>query len=331
VSQRLHSIGSLAGAGLLGLSVLGTVVVLVVRFTALQERSARFMGLAGIATTVAVGCAAVGLLGALVVLWAGRSRPFAMAAVLPVVVALQMASPTLGGLVSPERAGEGTPLTVLVQNVWYRNADLESAARSVLAHDATVIVLIEYTPEAGDAFHAAASIDRYPFRWEVERPFGRGIAVLSRVPFSEPVDLGLSGPGAVLGLQVGAVDVALYAVHVNAPGSVYDLPRWQSDMSVLTAAVQAAGSDTVVAGDMNATTGHRRFRSLSRAGDLRDAQDAGGGGFAGTWPAHRGVPPLLRIDHVLVGPGLGIESFRTLDPIGSDHLGVLAGLRVPRP
>ena len=86
----------------------------------------------------------------------------------------------------------------------------------------------------------------------------------------------------------------------------------------------------MVAGDLNASNGHRRFRELLHAGDLRDAQDVGGGGFVATWPVGGRIPAVLRLDHILVGPDIGIAGVHVLGPLGADHRGVEARLRVPR-
>ncbi|MHB1137505.1 MAG: endonuclease/exonuclease/phosphatase family protein [Microthrixaceae bacterium] len=327
-SRRLLS---LAGAGLLGVAVAGSAVVLVVTTTSLQERSARFMGLAGMSAVVALGCALCGLLGAALVVLGGSWRWLAWIALVPWVLALQLDLATTVGLVRPEHATDGTSLSLVAQNLWYRNDDLDGAARQLLAVGAQVLVLSEFTPVAGEAFRRAGVAERYGYRWTVERPHGRGLAVFSTVPIGIPRDLGMSGPGVEVELQVrpDAV-VQLFAVHVNAPSSIYDLPRWIGDMDELIARVGSAGPRTVVAGDLNATAGHRRFRTLTRVGELRDAHDVAGGGFVATWPVRRAwTPQLLRLDHVLVGPGLGIESFRLLGDLGSDHRGVQAVLRVP--
>ncbi len=322
---------SLAGAALLGLSLLGSAVVLVVGFTGLQERSARFMGLAGMSATVAAACALCALVGVALIVAGPSWRWCAWLALAPCVLALQLNLATAWGVVRPEHVTEGTPLSLVAQNLWYRNEDLDAAADELLALGVQVLVLSEYTPAAGDAFHRAGVAERYPYRWEVERSYGRGLAVMSTVPFGIPRDLGLSGPGVEVELRVreDAV-VPLYAVHVNAPSSIYDLPRWVTDMDDLTEQLRNSGSRTVVAGDFNATAGHIRFRELTRAGGLRDAHDAAGGGFVATWPVRMAwTPQLLRIDHVLVGPDLGIESFRLLGDVGSDHRGVDVVLRVP--
>jgi len=329
VTRETRRLPSLAGVALLGLSMVGAVVVWVVAATALQERSARFMALSGMTSYVAIACATCAVVGAALVVWAGRWRWFAFGALLPCLLALQLNWVTAWGLVRPERVTDGTPLTLLAQNLWYQNDDFDGAADAVLSRDADVVVLTEYTPAAADAFVAAGVRDRYRYRWEVERSYGKGMAVFARVPFERPRDLGMSGPGARVELEVDGRIVTLFAVHTNAPSSVWDLPRWQSDMDALIDQVDGAGPETIVAGDFNATAGHRRFRELQRRGDLRDAQDVGGGGFATTWPIGSWAPSVLRLDHILVGPGLGLESFTMVPDLGSDHRGIEARLRVP--
>ena len=37
----------------------------------------------------------------------------------------------------------------------------------------------------------------------------------------------------------------------------------------------------------------------------------------------------MRLDHVLVGEGIGVQDLTLLDDVGADHLGVRATLRVP--
>lgn len=141
----------------------------------------------------------------------------------------------------------------------------------------------------------------------------------------------------VLRPQGAAVD--LFAVHTTSPRSMYSVPRWRNDLAVLNEMVLDAGPSTIVAGDLNATIGHRRYRGLIRSAGLRDAQDVGGGGFVATWPVSRvgytqRLPfsgrfiPLMRLDHILVGRSIGVAGVELIPGVGSDHRGVEASLRL---
>jgi endonuclease/exonuclease/phosphatase (EEP) superfamily protein YafD len=82
----------------------------------------------------------------------------------------------------------------------------------------------------------------------------------------------------------------------------------------------------VVAGDFNATRHHPSFRRLLSDG-MADAHEERGRGWAATWPRNRRpLPPLMRLDHVLVSPGVGVRSIREGLGQGSDHRPIIADL-----
>ena len=79
---------------------------------------------------------------------------------------------------------------------------------------------------------------------------------------------------------------------------------------------------------MNATPDHDVMRKLDDAG-FRDAGELANEGWQPTWPAnHVGVfpllPPLVRIDHVLLADTLASLGTHTVDIDGSDHYALVA-------
>ena len=89
--------------------------------------------------------------------------------------------------------------------------------------------------------------------------------------------------------------------------------------------VQDQPGYVVVVGDFNATMQHAPFRDLLDTG-LRDAHLERGDGWAATFPADRSFPPVLRIDHVLVGDDVEVLEVGSGDATGSDHKPVWAVL-----
>lgn len=328
----------LTGRALSVAGVVATLSVALIRYTGIQELGFRMMGIAAVSVALTGLAGLVAMAGVLLQLVA-RRRPtrwtwWSLAgAALPVLLVLEMTAPALAGAVAPERATTGTPFGVVVQNLYYQHEDPGRSLAAVLERRADVLVLIEFTPEAerilddrwGDEVRA-----RYPHQWRDARGFGAGLAVLSALPMEEVVRVPLTEPAVRVRLSVGGVEVDLYAVHPVAPSDRWGLLSWQHDYRVLVDDARDASPHTIMAGDFNASTGHRAFRRLLRVGRLRDAQDAGGGGVAGTWPSGWLVPPLMRLDHVLVGRGIGVEGVELLPHSGSDHRGVEARLRVPR-
>lgn len=322
--------------GIVGAALIGQLLLVVTVVTWLQEVSFRWIGLAGVALPVAVALAVVATGAGVVAMATGASRrrrtgAMVVAVLVAWAVVAMLAAPTLRGLVAPRPAGDGAPLSVLTQNLWYQNEEPDATAAAVLARDADVMVLVEYTPALADAFRAAGADSAYRYRWEEPGELGGGLAVMSKVPMGHVQRLKTWSGAVRLDLETDDGPVTLYAVHPVAPSDYWGLRRWKGDYRTLTAALADAGPRTVVAGDFNATGAHRRFRELKSAAGLEDAQDVSGSGFGATWPANGWVPPVMRLDHVLVGAGIGVDSVDVLDDVGADHRGVEARLRVRAP
>jgi endonuclease/exonuclease/phosphatase (EEP) superfamily protein YafD len=83
-------------------------------------------------------------------------------------------------------------------------------------------------------------------------------------------------------------------------------------------------------GDFNATWGSKAFRAILDTG-MTDGAAARGRAFGMTWSqTKRPLPPVVRIDHVLTGPGVAVTSIRTDVGPGSDHRDLLATVAVQR-
>ena len=319
------------GAVIVAVGLFGTGLNVVIRYSVIQEAGYRFIGTAALGELIGLGLAIMTTVGAALLWLAPRPwRTTAVLGVVPWVVLVCITWPTLSGLVSPERAEGGTEFTLLVQNLWFENDEADDSVDTLLERDADVLVIVEYTPAHAAAFARAGVADRYRYRWEQAVADGPGLAIFSTLPFSEPSLLPMTLTGVRTELDVHGEEVTLFAVHPVSPSDLYSLPMWQRDLRELAAAVREAGPATVVAGDLNASNGHRRFREVLRAGDLRDAQDVGGGGFVPTWPVGGALPALLRLDHILVGPDIGVAGVSVIGPLGADHRGVEAQLVVPR-
>jgi endonuclease/exonuclease/phosphatase family metal-dependent hydrolase len=96
----------------------------------------------------------------------------------------------------------------------------------------------------------------------------------------------------------------------------------------VAARVRASRRPTIVAGDLNAPETSLVVRTLLEAG-LRGAFSSAGRGFGYTW-GHSLRPGLsfLRIDHVLVSPGIGVAACFTGGAEASPHRPVIADLHL---
>jgi endonuclease/exonuclease/phosphatase (EEP) superfamily protein YafD len=124
-------------------------------------------------------------------------------------------------------------------------------------------------------------------------------------------------------IVLGIRQLRLYTVHMVAPLGD-DRVRWRDQLRHIHEATRHEHGSLVVAGDFNATRCHSSFRRLL-SDRLADAHERRGRGWATTWPRNRWLlPPLMRLDHVLVSPEIGVRSVREGIGQGSDHRPIIA-------
>lgn len=128
------------------------------------------------------------------------------------------------------------------------------------------------------------------------------------------------------GVRVAGLPIDFYDFHSRSPLSPGRVGEWEHALGSLPARPAAHGRLRLIAGDFNATVDHRAFRALLARGFV-DAGSVTGNGLVWTWSIGRLT--RLVIDHVLVPPGVRVESYRVVDLPGSDHNAVIVALRLP--
>ena len=226
-------------------------------------------------------------------------------------------------------------LVVLEQNTYYGWADPAALARRASSAGADIVVLPEVTTRTLSGLDATGWNSRYPYRagsavgdWN-----DAGLMVFARYPL-RVTD---AGPHAGVGLRL-TVDLpegplTLVAVHFANPLDAWG--AWTDDFTWLGRAVRTSTPPLVVAGDFNAVPQHEQLRHLLRTAGLRDAAAQVGDVWAPTFPSPRSYPPpgrwaipVMQLDHVLVGAGVTPSDLTTFRIDGTDHRGLVAGLRV---
>lgn len=235
-----------------------------------------------------------------------------------------------GPLVSPARGvdDEHVALRVLVQNLEFGRADPDDLVRAVRDGGVDLLLTVETTPDAVDGLRAAGLTEALPHEALAAAPQTAGVAVWSRYPLSAPERI----PGFSLGvlrtdLAGPSGPVTVVAAHPIAP--VFDAPVAVEEADRLRGYLGGlpGPAPVVVGGDFNATWDHVRYRGLRGLGYL-DSVSGGGDGWIPTWPADRKFPPLIGIDHVLARGALGVGETSTVRVGATDHLGVLATVRL---
>lgn len=216
-------------------------------------------------------------------------------------------------------------------NVRAGNLETASYAAPIRRARPDLVTLEEATPLQAQALEATGALAGLRHRYEVnwDNPFAFLVASRYRLSNTRTV-FGNGEPLAVVTtvhLPVGPI--TLLVVHTVSPVPV-SWHQWASDLKIIRTLVRRLGTRRLlVAGDFNATWGNRGFVGVVDTG-LTDAAAGLGHVFQMTWPQGMGVPPFVRIDHVLTGTGLAVTHLRTTDGPGSDHRALVATLAVRR-
>jgi endonuclease/exonuclease/phosphatase (EEP) superfamily protein YafD len=259
---------------------------------------------------------------------AGRRRPLAVVTGALTAAHLAWVAPDLRpARPRPVDAGDAPRVRLFSANLLSVNRDMDGIAEELRASRPDVVALQELSPSNLAGLEAAGALDDYPYRFLEPRPDHFGSAILSRLPLADSESLLVAGlPLPRTKVVVGDRRVRLYDTHTRAPLGGGGVSTWQAQLAELRRLVEAEDGPRVVAGDLNATSGHRAYRGLLAAG-LRDAHVERGRWWAATWPRDRWwSPPVARLDHVLVSADVAVLDVREGTGRGSDHRPVVVDL-----
>ncbi|MGF1504208.1 MAG: endonuclease/exonuclease/phosphatase family protein [Anaerolineae bacterium] len=231
------------------------------------------------------------------------------------------------------RLPAGNTVTVLTYNAGQSLTEPEALRDLIEDTDADLVGLQEITPA-----HLQSVAGMYPHEAAYNE---EGYALLSRYPIvdAQNVPTFQEEDPSVLHtwIDLDGVLTSVMVVRFKAPrlGSYvtgYGYHIWPNSDRLLE---RVGSGPTIIMGDLNATDQNENVTDFYAAG-LTDAHRAGGWGFGATFPARtdgwrsvpRGVPPLLRIDYVFVSEEIDVVRTYTGKRAGSDHLPVIARLKV---
>jgi endonuclease/exonuclease/phosphatase (EEP) superfamily protein YafD len=232
------------------------------------------------------------------------------------------------GVPVPVEPSKGTSPTLRLfsANVHDANPDIGRIAEELLAAAPDVVTLQEVDPDGMAGLRRSGVLGHFPYKVTEIRQGASGIALWSRFPLAKTAVEHVRGTPLIRAtIVLGTRQLRLYTVHMVAPLGD-DCVRWRDQLRHIHEATRHERGSLVVAGDFNATRYHSGFRRLL-SDRLADAHERRGRGWAATWPRNRWLlPPLMRLDHVLVSPEIGVRSVREGIGQGSDHRPIIADL-----
>ncbi|QWT24319.1 endonuclease/exonuclease/phosphatase family protein [Subtercola sp. PAMC28395] len=219
---------------------------------------------------------------------------------------------------------------LVTANLLNENAHIPELGDSLAAEGADIVVVQEVTPDVLAALGSSQLWTIYPYRATAPLDGFLGSATFSKFPIANSHEIDVAGhPMLQTDLETPAGSLRLVNVHTVAPLSTEDAPAWARQFSSLATVAAESPFPIVFAGDFNATLDHAPLESLV-SGDLRDAFRVAGSGVGLTWPRwDLPIPPLMRLDHVIVSPGITVVSVNDELSVGSDHRHLVVELGLP--
>jgi endonuclease/exonuclease/phosphatase (EEP) superfamily protein YafD len=270
----------------------------------------------------------------LVVAAVGRRAFLAGAALLVVLAQIAFLYPELSAAQPvPTWAATAPSLRLLDANVYQGNPSMAGYAGEIEAVRPQLVTMEEASPVDVAQLARAGALADLPYLLEIKRYGSTAFFVASHYPLSDNNVVYFSAGLPLIvqtTLELPSGPQPLWVVHVIAPLSV-SFSQWKGELALVDRLLRSRGSaGLLVVGDFNATWGNKGFRAILDTG-LTDGAAARGRAFDMTWSQTKPiVPPLVRIDHVLTGPGLTVSQIRTGNGPGSDHRDLIATVALHR-
>jgi hypothetical protein len=224
----------------------------------------------------------------------------------------------IGG--NPAPAAGAQRITVMNANLYEGRGSAADVVDAVRDHHVNILVLEEITPQLLAEMDDLGLSSLLPNRVGEPDYMVAGTMILADQPLTDHVRLRTTFQG----WEATYDGLTVLGVHPVAP---VDPAAWRADHAAILKQAETDHADLIL-GDMNATPDHEPMRQLDDAG-FRDASEAANEGWQPTWPAnHVGVfpllPPVVKIDHVLVGKDMASLGTETVEVAGTDHKALLA-------
>jgi endonuclease/exonuclease/phosphatase (EEP) superfamily protein YafD len=215
-------------------------------------------------------------------------------------------------------------------NVYYENSSMSGYASEIKQYHPQLVTMEEAVPPLVRELRSDGGLAGLPNTVQIKRFDPFAFLIASKYPLTDSHLVTLHGLPLVVQttIQLPSGPQALWVVHTIAPVNGA-FSYWKAQLAGIDRLVRARGpAGLLLVGDFNATWGSKGFRTILDAG-MADGAAARGHPLEMTWSQiEPPLPPFVRIDHVLTGPGLAVTQISTGSGPGSDHRDVRATVAV---
>ncbi|WP_116654353.1 endonuclease/exonuclease/phosphatase family protein [Pelagibacterium sediminicola] len=220
--------------------------------------------------------------------------------------------------------------SLMTFNVFGRNSEPDVLADYIIATDADIVALQEYSPEVRRAIHPALAGHYVHFQYCAggQRAFVGLYSKFAFEPLSEDAcSPSIANPERIARIVVGfapedGAPFALATTHHDWPAPV---TRQAEQFASLRDALSTVALPLMLVGDFNSTPwSYALRRFVTEAGLTRHTFNLPT--FPKLWYYLRGwrwTPAFLPIDHVMSRGGISVHEIERGEPSGSDHLPII--------
>lgn len=221
-------------------------------------------------------------------------------------------------------------ISVLVINVLLRNQNTQALKELVEREQPDLLLLVEYTAYWHN--QTPQLLTDYPYQVVKTMENGFGIALFSKIPLINPtieylVDPKVPSIHAEAKITKQGRTINFIGTHPSPPVPWERGNTKQKDLEIfkISSIVQENKHPTIVAGDFNDANWSIALLTFKNASKLFDPRR--GRGFYNTFHA---TNPLINypIDHIYVSQHFLLTEFKRVKLKGSDHFGLIAGLKL---
>jgi endonuclease/exonuclease/phosphatase (EEP) superfamily protein YafD len=226
----------------------------------------------------------------------------------------------------PGWAATAPTIRVFDANVYDQNPSMAGYASQIKEYRPQLLTMEEAVPSDVTQLKRDGALAGLPYSVEIRRNDPFAFLIASKYPLTGvSVSYLYDQPLIVkMAVQLPSGSQTLWAVHTTGPVP-QSFTIWKGQLAEIDRQLRRRGpADLLLVGDFNATWNNLGFRQILDAG-MTDGAAARARPFEMTWSQIKPIlPPVVRIDHVLTGPGVAVTAISTNEGPGSDHRDVQA-------
>lgn len=219
-------------------------------------------------------------------------------------------------------------LKVTTVNVLYDNPDkAETLGKELDSLDSDIIFMVEYGPEVAEGLHPLSLKYKNIYFPENDNNDMPDIAIYSKYELYNTRTVWFKNRPILLAeINFNGETITVSTIHTMSPVNALRTQTWFEEFKKFEQIFGNIKTPLIVAGDFNASIGHRPYRDFVNNTNLKDTTLG-----VNTWSNRNWIPTWMHLDHVLVSKHWNKNADTIVGKgVGSDHKPVTVTLSLAK-